>query len=116
MLGMPRSPKIFVVGNDDSLPYLLQRFGERAGLETIVQKNVSDLRVVDEAHPRAIIFSDLAQLQAAHTLVEDISSREILVLVCVSQVDETRARELGVDVCLLHPLTYADFRAALLEA
>jgi hypothetical protein len=113
MSGMPKPNKILVIGSDDSLPYLLQRFGEQIGLETVVRKNVSDLQEGDWVHLRAIIFSDLVQLQAARSLVDEISTRDVLVVVCVSQVDELHARELGVDVCLLHPLSYADFCAAV---
>jgi hypothetical protein len=29
-------------------------------------------------------------------------------------IEEARARELGADYCLLHPLTYDDFQKALL--
>ena len=38
-------------------------------------------------------------------MVTDLASRDIPGLVCLSIADEARARELGADYCLMHPLT-----------
>jgi hypothetical protein len=61
----------------------------------------------------AIVFSSLEYLQAAESLIEDLSMHEVMVLACVAMADEARARELGSDICLVHPLTYENFWAAL---
>ena len=104
---------IFVIGNDDRLAYLLQRYAEQSGYPIIFSKSAPAANHIDQLHPAAILFVSLDNLQASQELVESLSANEILVLVCVSQADGAYARELGADACLLHPLTYENFLAAL---
>jgi orotidine-5'-phosphate decarboxylase len=63
--------------------------------------------------PVAILFPSIERLEAAQSLIADLTNCDIPILVCSSIADEARARELGADYCLLHPLTYDGFMAAL---
>jgi DNA-binding response OmpR family regulator len=102
-----------VIGNDAMLTYLLQRYAEQSGCQMIQRISAPWIVELRQLKPAAIIFSSLEYLQAGQSLVEDLSVHEILVLVCASVADEVRARELGADMCLVHPLTYENFWAAL---
>jgi hypothetical protein len=113
---MARSPgqaMILTIGNDDRLAYLLARYAEQSNCQVIQRSFAPWIGEVRQLRPSAIIFLSLELLQAAQTLIEDLSANEILVLTCVAVADEVRAREYGADTCLVHPLMYADFQAAL---
>jgi hypothetical protein len=104
---------ILFVGSDDSLLYLLTRYAEQSGCP-IIQRQLAPS--FDDLHllmPSAIIFSSLEQLHAAQTLVEGLSGSDTLILACVALVDEALAQASGADSCLVHPLTYDDFRTSL---
>lgn len=109
----PIETTLLVIGNDDRLIYLLQRFAEQSGCQMIQRTFAPWIDEMRRLKPVAIIFLSMELLQAAQSLVEDLSTRETLVLVCTSLGDEIRARESGADACLFHPLTYDDFRIAL---
>lgn len=113
MVGNSRRTIIFILGTDDGLAYLIQRFGDNAGFETIIRKGVPDPSDLEMSNPTVIIFSSLEQLESAQKLVETLAPQEVLTAVCVSPFDEMHARELGADVCLLHPLTFEVFNQLL---
>jgi hypothetical protein len=106
-------PKVLVIGNDAMLLYLLNRFAEQMGMQLIQHAFAPWIGEIRQLKPAAIIFSSIDLLLTAQELVEHLSFRETLILVCASIADEVRAREAGADVCLLHPLTYENFSAAL---
>jgi len=106
-------PTLLVIGNDAMLVYLLKRYAEKSGCQMLQRALAPTVAELRQLKPEAIIFSALELLQAAQSLVEDLSIHELLVLVCASVADEVRARELGADACLFHPLTYDNFCAAL---
>lgn len=109
----PAQPTILVIGTDAMLTYLLKRYAEESGCLMIRRSFGPSWVEMRQIKPAAIIFSSLELLQAAQSLVEDLSAHEALVMVCASVADEMRARELGADACLLHPLTYDNFHAEL---
>ena len=104
---------IFVIGNDERLAYLLQRYTEQSGCAMISMPAAPAIEEVNIQRPTAIIFSSIDQLDDAHALVETLSSQETLILVCTSLADKARAQELGADTCLIHPLIYEEFRLAM---
>jgi CheY-like chemotaxis protein len=113
---MPESPDgstIVVIGNDEMLTYLLKRYTEQGGSRMIPIELTASTGDLVRLQPAAIIFSSIDQLLAAQPLMDDPAMLDIPVLVCTSIGDEARARELGADECLLHPLTYDQFAAAL---
>ncbi len=87
---------LLLIGQDNMLHYLLKRYAEQT------------------VKPIAIVFLSTELLEASQGFVEEMTSHETPILVCSSDGDEARAKELGADYCLLHPLTYDNFHAALL--
>ena len=108
-----RPPVILLIGNDASLAYLIERYAERSGYEVRVHPIASALPVGLEVKPAAVLFSSIENLEAAQSQIAPWTSAEIPLLVCSSVNDQLRAHELGADQCLVHPLTYDSFQAAL---
>ena len=110
----PSSPsKILMIGNDTALTYLVGRYAERSGHDMATAQAVPSAEEVCNQQPVAIFFPSIERLEAAQSLIADLTNCDIPILVCSSIADEARARELGADYCLLHPLTYDGFMAAL---
>ncbi len=111
---MPPSPfRLLVIGNDPRLIHLLRRYAEQSRCQLTERSLTPGVAAVRQWQPDAIIFLSLEQLQTAQALVDDLAAHETPVLVCAAVAEEARARELGADACLLHPLTYAHFAAVL---
>ena len=72
-------------------------------------------KVSDGAWPASAVvwLSSLDVLAAVHPRQSGLISDDAAVVVCASVADDLRARELGADYSALHPLTYADFLAAM---
>jgi hypothetical protein len=104
---------LLFIGNDPMLAYLLNRYAAQSGCEMIFRDNATEPGEIGQLRPTAIIFSSVERLQAGQSLMDTLSTYEIPVLVCASLADEAYAGELGADACLLHPLTYDSFWAAL---
>ena len=111
-----RSPVIFLIGSDSALAYLIERYAERSGCEIRTHRTVPAPSASPDAKPAALLFSSIEDLEAAQAQLAPVSSAEIPWLVCSSINDQAHARELGVDHCLVHPLTYDGFLAALTAA
>jgi DNA-binding response OmpR family regulator len=111
-----RSPVILLIGSDAALAYLVERYAERSGCKVRVHPNVPAPSAGPEVKPAAVLFSSIADLEAAQAQIVYLSSAEIPLLVCSSINDQARALELGADHCLVHPLTYDGFRASLTAA
>ncbi len=111
-----RSPVIFLIGRDSALAYLIERYAERSGCEIRTHPTMPAPSASSEAKPAALLFSSIEDLEAALAQPAPAPSAEIPWLVCSSINDQARARELGVDHCLVHPLTYDGFLAALTAA
>jgi len=111
-----RSPVILLIGNEAALVYLLERYAERSGCEVRVQPIVPAPSTDPDGKPAALLFLAIENLEAAQSQMGQLTSAEIPLLVCSSVNDQSRARELGADQCLVHPLTYDGFLAALTAA
>lgn len=115
---MEPSPQscILMLGNDSALAYLIGRYAAQSGYRVTVMQGVLQAEDVCALKPAAILFTSVESLESAQSLVTGLANCDIPVLVCSSIADEARARELGADHCLLHPLTYDSFIAALAAA
>jgi DNA-binding response OmpR family regulator len=102
-----------LIGNDSDLNYLLGRFAEQSECKVAIAPANTSMREIEAADPTAIIFLSVELLAAAQTLVAGLTSLDLPIIVCSSVTDEARARELGADSCLLHPITYDGFQHAL---
>ena len=114
---MPPPPqlKLLMIGADSPLTYLIARYAERGGCQITALKAAPSIDDVRSMNPLAIIFPTIESLRAAHRLIADLANGDIPVLVCSPAADQFQARELGADQCLLHPLTYDSFMAALIQ-
>lgn len=102
-----------MIGADTALAYLIGRYAEQSGCGIAMMQTVPSVAEVCSLQPSALLFLSFENLGAAQLLLADLGNCDIPVLVCSSVADEARARELGADYCLLHPLTYDSFRAVL---
>ena len=102
-----------MIGADTALAYLLGRYAEQSGFGISMMQVIPSAAEVCSLQPSAMLFLSFENLGAAQLLLADLGHCDIPVLVCASVADEARARELGADHCLLHPLTYDSFVAAL---
>ncbi len=109
-------PRILLIGADAALAYLIGRYAEQSGYGLTSMPTTPSVADVRRLRPSALLFLSFENLGAAQPLIADLGSHDIPVLVCSSVADETRARELGADYTLLHPLTYDSFAAALVAA
>jgi CheY-like chemotaxis protein len=103
------APVILLVGDDEALNYLITRYAQRHGVT--VQRIQAATIAATDARPEAVWCSSLAALELLRSNAAGLA--DVPVVVCTSTADEGRARELGADYCLLHPLTFADFVAAM---
>jgi CheY-like chemotaxis protein len=105
-----------IVGNHSSFIYLLQRYADRIGCSLTVIIPSGTEPTIFSSEPVVVIFSSIETLEACQPLVAELTNRDVPILVCSSATDQLRARELGADYCLFHPLTYTDFQTALTHA
>ena len=104
---------LMLMGNDTELSYLLGRFAEQSRYELTIAPEKVSVQDVTVANPVAIIFSSMERLDKAQTLITELAHIEVPIIVCSSVSDQVRARELGADFCLLHPITLDGFQSAL---
>ena len=105
----PSGCKIILFGNDIPLTYLIERYGKQSGCQVGHPSEPIDLESLQDSQPSVLLFPNIECLEASQALVSGLASLDIPILVCSSISDEPRARELGADHCLLHPLTYDSF-------
>ena len=112
---METSPQssILMLGNDLALAYLIGRYAQQSGYVVTTLPGVVKAEAVFALSPAAILFTSVESLEQAQPLIAGLANSDIPVLVCSSVADEARARELGADHCLLHPLTYESFHKTL---
>ena len=115
-MSLNQQPAILLIGNDTTLNYLFGRFAERCGYQLTVNLENSSIKEITTINPAVIVFSSTEILETFQALVGELASLDFPIVVCSSVADEARARELGADYCLFHPLIYSDFQRALTTA
>jgi len=115
-VNLKAQPTIMLVGQDTSLSYLFGRFAERSGYRLMIaSEDLFTERLVD-ANPAVIIFLSTELLEATQARLKQLASLDMPIIVCSAIIDEAKAKELGADYCLIHPLTYDAFQTALTRA
>ena len=111
-----KRPIILLIGSDKTLSYLLGRYAERCGYQLTVNPENLSVKEITVVSPVVIVFPSKEILETRQVLVGELASLDFPIMVCSSIADEARARELGADYCLTHPITYDDFQTALMNA
>ena len=106
-------PTILLVGDDEALSYLIERYGERSGFRVQIERIPAKPAAVAAGDPAVVWLSSLDVLAAVRPRENGLIGDDAPVVVCSSVADDRRARELGADYAVLHPLTYPDFLAAM---
>jgi DNA-binding response OmpR family regulator len=106
-------PLILLVGDDEGLTYLIERYGKQSGFRVRVERTPPKVSDAARLEPAVVWLSSLDVLAAFRPRETGVISDDAPVVVCSSVADDRRARELGADYSVLHPLTYPDFLAAL---
>jgi CheY-like chemotaxis protein len=104
---------ILLVGDDDALAYLIERYGEQSGFSVQIARTPPDAHDAPTPEPTVLWLSSLDVLAASRPRETGLIGDDAPVVVSSSVADDRRARELGADYAVLHPLTYPDFLAAL---
>lgn len=104
---------ILLVGDDEALTYLIERYGERSGFRVQVERIPPTDTDPSWPEPAVVWLSSIDVLATFRPREAGLISDDAPVVVCSSVADDRRARELGADFAVLHPLTYPDFLAAL---
>ena len=113
---LTKQPIILLIGSDTTLSYLLGRYAERCGCQLAVNPENLSVKEITVVNPVVIVFPSKEILETRQILVGELASLDFPIMVCSSIADEARARELGADYCLTHPITYDDFQTALMNA
>jgi DNA-binding response OmpR family regulator len=106
-------PTILLVGDDDALTYLIERYGEQSGFRVAVERSPVAPGDRNGPDPAVVWLSSLDVLALYRPRETGLVSDDAPLVVCASVADDGRARELGADYSVMHPLTYPDFLAAL---
>jgi hypothetical protein len=108
---LPATPILLLVGDDEALIYLIERYAARAGLGVRVAAPSPEM--VPDVGPAAVWFMSLESLEAARPRETGLVGHDAPLVVCSPMADEARARRAGADFCVVHPLTFLDFMAAM---
>lgn len=120
---MPPIPKVVLIGNDPQFVYLIQRYARRSGSQLIHAGSISHIMPLAQEQLPQLILLDVVLNRAedwpsqpwltVQALKADPVTAGIRVFVCSASEVATRGWEEYVDGCLLKPVMYEDFVAAL---
>jgi len=110
---------IIIAVNDPNILYLLQRYAEETGFQTVDASRGKDLLTLLAQKPDAALIILDAELSGItgrkmwHRLKAEAASRHIPVVVYSCQDDAAEEWHEGADHCLPKTVMYDDFVAAL---
>jgi hypothetical protein len=105
-------PTILVL-DDDGLSYLLARYAKRGGFGFRQLRNLPSAAPPVPDGPATLWLPSVERLEAVKPRETGLVGDDSPVIVCSSAGEESRAHGLGADFCVMHPLRYPDFVAAL---
>lgn len=106
-------PLLVLFGGNSSFQYLIQRYADRVGYLLTAAPTAASAESLCQLKPEAVLFPSITDLEAAQSLTVGLVNCDIPIIVCSSTADQARARTLGADYCLLHPLVYDNFSSVL---
>jgi CheY-like chemotaxis protein len=117
-MSLPPASKVMLVEDDPQFVYLIQRYARSSGCQLIHVDSIS--QAVSQAHSELpdLVLLDLALngtdgWQVLQALKSDPVTSTIPVVVCSASEVAARGWEEYADGCLLKPVMYEDFMAAL---
>ncbi len=115
MTGLSKSSQktVLLIGSDDRLTYLLQRYFDLVSCHVEVSPGGSVFMYFEQVIPSLVVFSTIEELINNLENAKRFSVSGIPIMVCTSVADQAQALELGADSCLLHPITIENFKLAL---
>ncbi len=108
-----QKPVIVLFGGDASFNYLMERYADRIRVELNVATPATSVEAICQLRPQAVIFQSVQNLEASPEMVSGLANCDIPIIVCASEADQLRTRDLGADYFLIHPLVYDNFLAVL---
>ena len=114
----PDSPKVMLVEDDPQFVYLIQRYARSSGCQVAHVDSVNQAVPLAQQEQPDLILLDIPQSgttswQVLQALKADPATRKIPVFVCSASEVATRGWEEYAEGCLLKPVMYEDFMAAL---
>jgi twitching motility two-component system response regulator PilH len=125
-MAVPGIPKIMLVEDDPQFVYLIQRYARASGCLLIhsdatdqaismAQKELPDLILLDLVLNGADDWRSQSR-QVLQAFKADPVTRKMPVIICSATETATRGWEETAEGCLLKPVMYEDFQAALTAA
>jgi len=116
----PDSPKVMLVEDDPQFVYLIQRYARSSGCQLIHPDSISHAVSLAQKELPDLILLDLALngtdgWQVLQALKADPVTCKMPVFICSASEVATRGWEDRADGCLLKPVMYEDFLAALTQ-
>lgn len=114
------APKVMLVEDDPQFVYLIQRYARTSGCQMIhVDSAPQAMTLAQQERPDLILLdigvSGTDGWQILQALKTDPITRKIRVFVCSASEVAMQGWEEHADGCLLKPVMYEDFLAALAE-
>lgn len=111
-------PKVMLIEDDPQFVYLIQRYARSSGCQVIHVDPVSQTVPLAQEELPDLILLDISLSgadgwQVLHALKADPISRKVPVYVCSASETTIHECEEQADGCLLKPVMYEDFLAAL---
>jgi CheY-like chemotaxis protein len=116
----PDSPKVMLIEDDPQFVYLIQRYAQKSGSQLILADSARQAANLAQQELPDLILLDIALSgtdgwQVLGALKADPITRKMPVFVCSASEVATRGWEDQADGCLLKPVMYEDFVAALAQ-
>ena len=113
-----RAPKVMLVEDDPQFVYLIQRYASSSGCQLVHVDSISQAVSQAQKELHDLVLLDLALngtdgWQVLWSLKTDPATSKIPVFICSASEVATRGWEEYAEGCLLKPVMYEDFVAAL---
>jgi DNA-binding response OmpR family regulator len=117
-MSLPAAPKVMLVEDDPQFVYLIQRYARSSGCQLIHVDSISQVVSLAQKELPDLILLDLALngtdgWQVLQALKANSITCKMSVFICSASEVAMRGWEEYAEGCLLKPVMYEDFMAAL---